>query len=449
MRTLFFVSVAILFINLAQAQGVGIGTTTPSASAKLEISSTTQGFLPPRMTLAQRNLIPGPVAGLLIWCNDCTPTGVMQAFNGNAWANVGFSSALISFTTTAISSIGGLTATGGGNISSDGGFAVAFRGICWSTAPNPTISLSSITRDGSGMGSFTSSITGLTPGTIYYVRAYAINAAGIAYGNQITFTTLPPVIPTLTTVLSRVGGFTAISGGNITFDGYTPVTARGVCWSTSINPTTAGSKTIDGTGTGTFASNITGLNVNTTYYVRAYATNAVGTAYGNQISFTTQLAVGDNYLGGKIAYFLQAGDPGYNASVLHGLIITATDLSAGIQWYNGSYVATGATATAIGTGNANTNTIVAIQGAGSYAAKICYDLVLNGYTDWYLPSHDELVRVALNQAAIGGFFWASYWSSTESSYNIMAAMSLNILSNGLFGYEYKNNIRYVRAVRAF
>lgn len=94
--------------------------------------------------------------------------------------------------------------------------------------------------------------------------------------------------PTLTTdTISSITETTAISGGNITSDGDSPVTARGVCWSTSQNPTIANNKTTDGTGTGAFTSNITGLTSNTTYYVRAYATNNVSTAYGEEISFTT------------------------------------------------------------------------------------------------------------------------------------------------------------------
>ena len=78
-----------------------------------------------------------------------------------------------------------------------------------------------------------------------------------------------------------------MGGGNVTADGGATVTARGICWSTSQNPTISGSHTTDGTGTGTFTSNMTGLEPNTTYYVRAYATNSAGTAYGDQVSFTT------------------------------------------------------------------------------------------------------------------------------------------------------------------
>jgi hypothetical protein len=108
-------------------------------------------------------------------------------------------------------------------------------------------------------------------------------------------------------------------------------------------------------------------------------------------------AIGQPYRGGILAYVLQPADPGYDANVTHGLVAAPEDQSDGIPWYNGSYVVTNATGTAIGTGNANTNTIVTVQGAGSYAARLCYDLVLNGYSDWYLPSLDELHKLFVNR----------------------------------------------------
>src|SRR5664280_541351 len=189
-------------------------------------------------------------------------------------------------TTTNISAITQNSAMCGGTITSDGAASITVRGVCWSTSANPTIANSKTTND-IGIGEFTSSITGLTIGTTYYVRAYATNSTGTAYGNQIVFTTTN--IPTLTTTpASAKTQTTASSGGSISNDGGATVTARGVCWSTTTGPTIASStKTIDGTGTGTFTSSITGLTAGTTYFARAYATNSVGTAYGNEIVFIT------------------------------------------------------------------------------------------------------------------------------------------------------------------
>ena len=214
---------------------------------------------------------------------------------GTAYGNeISFTSAtgtgLATLTTTTPTSVTSTTAAGGGNITSDGGLIVTARGICWSTATNPTTALSTRTSDGTGMGIFSSSITGLTANTTYYVRAYATNSAGIVYGNQVSFTTtaLSVALATVsTTAISTILTTSAVGGGNITNDGGATVTVKGVCWGTTANPTTANSKTTDGIGTGTFTSSITGLTENTTYYVRAYATNSVGTAYGTQVSFST------------------------------------------------------------------------------------------------------------------------------------------------------------------
>ena len=96
-----------------------------------------------------------------------------------------------------------------------------------------------------------------------------------------------PILPTLiTTAITSITETTAQSGGNINADGGAPVTARGVCWSTSANPTTTNNKTADGSGKGVYSSSISGLTTGVTYYVRAYATNSAGTSYGNEISFT-------------------------------------------------------------------------------------------------------------------------------------------------------------------
>ncbi len=205
----------------------------------------------------------------------------------------------ISFTTTAITEpvlttdaatlITLTTATTGGSISSDGGGAVTARGVCYATTTNPTTS-SSITTNGAGTGAFTSPLTGLLPGTTYYVRAYATNSAGTAYGNEITFTTTGIVAPTLTTAnVTAITLTSATSGGNVTADGGGTVTARGVCWALTENPTLSNSFTSDASGTGVFSSSITGLTAGTTYYVRAYATNSFGTAYGNQVVFSTNI----------------------------------------------------------------------------------------------------------------------------------------------------------------
>lgn len=192
-------------------------------------------------------------------------------------------------TTTAASSITASTASSGGNVSAQGSSAVTQRGIVWSIHPNPTLAENwGYTSDGSGLGNFTSSLTDLMAGTTYYVRAYAINSSETAYGQQETFTTADRA-PVLTTTAVTPSFTTAAGGGNITSDGGLTITARGVIYSTSSGVTLGNYEGItnDGTGSGVFASTLTGLAANTTYYARAYATNAYSTVLGNEVTFTT------------------------------------------------------------------------------------------------------------------------------------------------------------------
>jgi len=231
-----------------------------SASAVLEASSTTQGFLPPRMNYYQRTQIVSPIAGLTIWCSNCGASGEMQVFNGGAWTNM----------------IGG-TAT-------------------------ETISLS----------------------------------------------------------------------------------------------------------------------------------------------------IGDSYQGGKVAYILVSGDPGYDPNTPHGLIAATTDQIGGIQWYNGSYINTEAKGTAIGTGFSNTNKIIASQGgtATSYAAGVARAYTGGGYTDWYLPSKDELNKLYLSRFVIGRYVTDAYWSSSER--NNINAWAQDFFQPTYIAFTDKEYIYFnVRAIRSF
>ena len=178
--------------TLIVSTNAAVGTSSPEASAVLDVSSTTQGFLPPRMSYAQIMAISSPVAGLIIWCNNCGTSGEVQVFNGTTWTNMcggGASGALPALDATAtVTDITMTTATSGGNVTSDGGSSVTERGVCWSTTSGPTIA-DSKTSDGSGTGSFSSSLTGLTASTLYYVRAFATNSTGTSYGLEVSFAT--------------------------------------------------------------------------------------------------------------------------------------------------------------------------------------------------------------------------------------------------------------------
>jgi hypothetical protein len=152
----------------------------------------------------------------------------------------------------------------------------------------------STTSTSAGSGSspvpVTAPLTGLITGTTYHFRLVGVNSQGTANGSDLTFT--PGGASVTTTAASAITTTTATSGGNVTSDGGVSVTAKGVCWSTTANPTIAGSHTTNGSGTGVFTSSITGLSASTLYHVRAYATNASSvTYYGEDLQFTTSCGI--------------------------------------------------------------------------------------------------------------------------------------------------------------
>ena len=274
-----------------------------------------------------------------------------------------------------------------------------------------------------------------TPGQ--YLQLTAANVPAWTLGLP-AVTTTSPVSLTLTT---------ATVGGNVTSNGGGSLTSYGVCWSTSANPTTSSSTTNDGSGnfTGTYSHTLTGLTTGTTYYVRAYATNNMGTVYGNQYILVAGL--GASYQGGLIGYFLQPADAGYDVNTPHGLIVSTVDINTNVKWSN-TYSNTGATSSAIGAGQANSSDIVTNQGTGTYAARLCTTYGGGGYSDWYLPSLNELNQLYLNRSLLG-ISTFNYWSSTE--FNIDYAW-VEYFSNGVQTHSVgdKTGDTYrIRAVRSF
>ena len=205
---------------------------------------------------------------------------------------------------------------------------------------------------------------------------------------------------------------------------------------------------------------VSGLTNGSTYTFTVTATNAIGTSVAsvasNSVTPSTAIAIGDTYQGGIVFYIFQSGDTGYIEGETHGLIAAVADQSSGIRWYNGSNTTTGATATTIGTGSANTDAIIAAQGATetSYAAGVARAYTGGGFTDWFLPSKDELNKMYLNRATItttasanGGSNFSTYfyWSSTEYVTNTAWGQYFNVGNQDYNSKDYSYNVRAVRA----
>jgi hypothetical protein len=253
-------------------------------------------------------------------------------------------------------------------------------------------------------------------------------------------------MPTVSTnPVTLLPGNSASTGGNVTSDGGSPVTHRGVVYDTTSNPSLSSNYTVDGSGTGSFVSTLTNLAPTTTYYTRAYATNSVGTAYGSVVSFSTTLSlptvsIGQNHAGGIVFYIDQTGQ--------HGLVCAPFDQGVSAWGLNGIDVV--GTSPLVGAGALNTSIMV---GYGISAATLCDTLVLNGYSDWFLPSADELALICTNIIPfnIGNFQLQNYyWSSTQNGPNdAFYAFLYHPTHYSVNSGNGKNPAYRVRAVRAF
>jgi hypothetical protein len=253
-------------------------------------------------------------------------------------------------------------------------------------------------------------------------------------------------LPTITTnTPSSIGIDSVIVGGNITNDGGSSIVLRGVCYSTTPNPNMGNMRTEDGSGVGSFSTILRNLNPSTTYYVRSYAKNSNGVVvYGDEVSISTMSSplIGSNYAGGIVFYVDSTG--------AHGLVCAPYDQGSFSWGCVNTFISSNNN---IGSGLSNTINIISGCNDAPIAASICYDLVLNGYSDWFLPSLNELQTMFNNllwiqQFPIGGFSFTNYWSSSQ--HDISSAYYVGFGNGGSVWHNSKYNfLQPVRAIRSF
>jgi hypothetical protein len=405
-----FLILFLLLINVVAHTQVAINTdgALPDSSAVLDVNSTTKGILIPRMTVAQRNAIYKPATGLLVFCTDsnffCSNTGTAVApywtIVSSRWLSSG----------SGIYYLGGDVGIGitvpaanldvRGNNPDDGAIfllgnadlshrLVFFGGRTGD--PNPFIQW----KQGDPLR-FTTDEGGWSE----KMRITSDGKVGIGTENP----------GAALEVSSTTGGFLPPRMGQTQISAMTPVLGLMVFNTTTLKPN---------------------------YYD--------GTQWRN-FDGTVNFGIGVNCLGGIVAYILQDGDPGYDVNVTHGLITASTNQSYGAAWGCSSTEIAGADGLVVGTGHQNTVDILTGCITPGIAAKLCADLTSEGYSDWYLPSRDELVKLYLNKDAIGGFSGNNYWSSSEVSNTNAYSQSFN---NGTQFSSNKGVGYCVRAIRAF
>jgi hypothetical protein len=425
-------------LNNATVNGkviVGASSET-SASAVLEASSTTQGFLPPRMTIAQRLAIVNPSQGLMIYCTNCGTYGEPQYYNGNSWMNFA-GTATSKGTPTITISVGTYTYTG------------AAQGPTSATNTG-TGNTYSFTYVGTGSTTYASSSTKPTNAGTYNVTV-SLSASGDGNYNAASASAAFTIAQAIPTVTPTVGTY-AYSGSS-----------QGPSAATNTGTGTSYTFSYTGTGITSYGPSATKPTDGGTYTV--IATVAANGNYATSSSSATafrislNLAVGNTYGGGKVAYILEAGDIGYDANQQHGLIISGDLTISDINWSNNNVV-TGASAGApdmdgiyppadLETGMSNTNIIINSEGAGTnYAAGLARAYTGGGYTNWYLPSASQMNAMKANLRAINAFTKVHYWTSTEDYY--LAAYALYATSGAQVESIDKFNTQVgVRAVRSF
>jgi len=394
--------------GFSQNVGINADGSAPDNSAMLDVNSTSKGFLVPRVTMQQRDAIATPANGLMVFCTDCGTNGALCIFYNTFWMAVslcnspapdeGVHVALPNQITWIWEAVAGAA------------------GYKWNTTDNYTTAVD--------MGTNTSTTeTGLACTTPYTRYVWSYNSCGTSTPTGLTQSTV--------TVSSPVEGTHVPGATQITWVWNAVPGATGYKWNNVNDYNTAFDL---GTNTSTTETGLTG---NTVYARYVWAVSSCGESLPATLSQST-LYIGMSYQGGVIFYIDGTG--------LHGYVAAAADQSSGASW--GCYgVWLGTTATTIGSGQTNTTNIVNGCSDEGIAGKICNDLVLNGYSDWFLPSKDELNQLYLQKNLVGGFSNVIYQTSSESfTYNNWVQ---DFNAGTQANYAGKNNLYRVRAVRAF
>jgi hypothetical protein len=278
----------------------------------------------------------------------------------------------------------------------------------------------------------------LRGGTTYHYRIVATNDLGTTLGNEMSFVTkgAAPVAKTL--AATKTTPITAQLNGSVLANDLTTVVTFEIGLTTRYGIIVAATQSpVSGTLSVEVSAEAIGLIKNTTFHYRIVATNSLGVTYGDDVTFTAKYKIGDNMYGGLIFYLDESGE--------HGLVCATSD-QVDSPW--GCADVVGAGGKSIGTGVQNTIDIVLSCPSEGYAAKACYDLELNGYDDWFLPSLDELNLMCSNlyEHNLGGFYGNYYWSSSQ--YDASSSYANNFLYNSTATRSKSDNAR-TRAVRAF